>query len=445
MNRQKLLRLFENNDAGSYLTLNKQEISDDNFIKLLGIKTSEINIILARVVEFIKNEDNTKIRKDYINDILDVLERSATARQFVGIGLNKDYSLFKGFPVRNGDTYSHMPEPNSEMNLKPTEIYIGWTTDIEKSREDAVKYDTSKGEPIGGLLVNVHVDSSKLLFDINSVIRVVKSKYNLITKYNQMAAPGKSLSKNNTEYLSKNAPEYRGMWEVVTTNKIVNVIIKDKWVWDNPESGEKKVKWIASNSPEKQETQQQPVPQPNQTNVPNNTQGELDKEFTESKTNLQEKIKKLFENEQHIFNSDETTIEISESLIQETLWQGLKNVLEKTFGTLRGKRIKYLEAMEKMYNSELQYLKNAEEFHNSVKDLEISKIATEKIKNTQDNLQKISLILNDVKTGLEYEDVIKKSDNLEVSNAQPNDTMQNKDMNLEKSDIDLINLVTNSK
>ena len=217
----KIKQLFESDGVISgFLTLKKTEIDDVTFIKHLSIKPSEINIILARTVSFIKG-DPQKTKKELINDILEVLERSTVAREFVGIGVQQEYRLYKGFPVRKGDPYDMMPEPNSEMQLKPSELFIGWMTDASKARDDSIKYDAAKGDPIGGLLVDVHVDVSKILFDINAVIKTVKAKKALIDKYNLQAAPGKSISKSNTEFLANDAPYYHGQWEIITTIKLL--------------------------------------------------------------------------------------------------------------------------------------------------------------------------------------------------------------------------------
>jgi len=350
-NRIKYLFETENADTGP-LTLKKTTIDDATLIKHLGIKPSEINIILARVTSFIQN-DPQKNKKDLINDILEVLERSAVAREFVGIGLLDEYKLYKGFPVRSGDPYESMPNPNSELVLKPSELYIGWTTELSKAREDSIRYDAAKGEPIGGLLVNVHVDSTKILFDINALIKTVKAKKPIIEQYNTQAAPGKSISKSNIEFLANSAPFYYGQWEILTTNKITTVTVINKWKWDET-SGKKEVKWTTNDISPKTQDQ-----------------------------NLQEQIKTVFGNV-----SDITLDDVD--IMNEGVWQGVKNIFNTRFKTMRGKMIIFLKSYVKFYESEkkmleaaIQHAKNVgEDDANWVPSLELE------LKTTIVNLQK---------------------------------------------------------
>jgi hypothetical protein len=321
MLNQKMIKLFEANEDTGFLTLKKTEIDDATLLQHLAIKPTEINIILARVVSFIKG-DAEKTKKDLINDILEVLERSAVAREFVGIGVQSEYRVYKGFPVRKGDPYESMQDPGSEMTLKPSELFIGWTTDAEKAREDSIKYDAAKGEPIGGLLVDVHVDISKVLFDINAVIRTVKAKKAIIDQYNQQAAPGKSLSKTNSDFLSNDAPIYHGMWEIITTNKITTVRVMGKWTWDTT-TGQKKVKWTSS----------QPQTTPQQAQV-------------------KENIQKMFESVDLDLLPENLTP--NDEIVDEGLMQGIKNVFGSIFGTTRMKNAKKISYFIKAHENEKQ-------------------------------------------------------------------------------------------
>ena len=302
MLNSKMIKIFESHEDTGFLSLKKSEIDDATLIKHLSIKPTEINIVLSRVVSFIKG-DNEKSKKDLINDILEVLERSAVAREFVSIGIAQEYRLYKGFPVRKGDPYESMPDPGNDLQLKPSELFIGWMTDSTKAREDSIKYDAAKGEPIGGLLVDVHVDTNNILFDINAVIKTVKAKKAVIDQYNQQAAPGKSISKTNSDFLSNDAPLYHGMWEIITTNKIVTVKVADKWTWD----AQKKVKWASAS----QTTQQQTI---------------------------KENLNKLFES----VELPELDTEHHVDVVDEGLVQGIKNVFGSLFGTTRMKNAKKL-------------------------------------------------------------------------------------------------------
>jgi hypothetical protein len=411
MDKDTMLYLFESDQVTGYLTLQKLEVSDEHFLKILAIKPSDLNTIFARVVSLLKEDEPQKTKKELINDILEILERSPAARQFVGIGVKPEYNLLKGFPVRKGDPYEHMPEPGTELQLKPSELYIGWTTDGSKAREDAVKYDASKGDPIGGLLVDVTVDVTKLLFDVNAVIKTVKSKYKLIETYNQQAAPGKALSKSNTKFLATDAPLYSGKWEIVTTNKVVNSRVIDKWTWDTS-SGEHKIKWVADaqKTPPKEEIQdttpEQPEvveKQPEQPSVSSPEQPPVQENPAAKK--LQERIMRLFESaEQEVRSVD--PLPVYEELMDEAAWQGMKNFFAKTFGTLRGKKMKFLETLKQFYVTEKEVYTIAKEFASLVdKDPQRLKYAEEKINSIDKKLEEVDSVITDVKSGINIDDI----------------------------------------
>lgn len=405
MHKDTIQYLFESDQVTGYLTLQKLEMSDDQFLKLLAVKPSELNTVIARVASFIKEDETQKTKKDLINDILEVLERSTAARQFVSVGVQQNYQLFKGFPVRKGDPYDHMPEPSTELVLKPSELYIGWTTDGSKAREDAVKYDVSKGDPIGGLLVDVNVDVTKLLFDVNAVIRTIKSKYKLIEQYNAQAAPGKALSKTNTHFLATEAPVYSGRWEIVTTNKVVNVRIVDKWTWDST-TGEKKIKWIAD---DKTTPEQEPVedstpakPEVVPQEQPQQEQPPAEPQQPEQAKKLQERIMRLFESEEKL--SKDELIPVYEELIDEDAWQGMKNFLASTFGTMRGKKMKFLETLSRFYSTEMEVYKIAKEFATLVdKDTKRADYAQGKIDATEKRIEDIKTVMSEIKSGADID------------------------------------------
>ena len=364
----KLKYLFEAEEQTGFVTLKKTEIDDATLIKHLSVKPTEINIILARVASFIKG-DREKAKKDLINDILEVMERSALAREFVGIGIQQNYHLFKGFPVRKGDPYEAMQDPNSEMVLKPSELYIGWMTDGSKAREDSIRYDAAKGEPIGGLLVDASVDTSKILFDINSVINTVKAKINVLNQYNNQAAPGKSLSKTNLEFLANDAPLYHGMWEIITTNKVTTVRVLDKWVWDQA-SGQKKVKWVVG-------TQQAPTQQQQQ---------------------VKENMLSMFESVE-IYEDEDIEEMFDPNVIDEALMQGIKNIFGSLLGTTRMKNVKKLSYFIKAHESEKAIYEKLIEFYKLLggKDKEIE-VLNGKIKECEQNIQEDSQRLEKFKT-----------------------------------------------
>lgn len=256
-----------------WLLLSKPDKIDEQTLnKIYSTKPGEINIILSRVVDFIKGEHPGKTKRDIIVEILDVLARSFFARQFVSLGLNQNYKLFKGFPVRKGDPYDFMPDSGHELKLQPKDQFLSWTTDASSARETGATFDATKGDPIGGMLVRIDVDSPKILFDINAVMRAVKNNYKTISAYNDRAAPGMSLSKTNTEYLANEAQYYVGDYEVITqaTHNVVHVV--DKWEWKGEGEG-RTVHWIDSDkkeAPEQTEQPEQPKQEPKQEEKPMN-------------------------------------------------------------------------------------------------------------------------------------------------------------------------------
>lgn len=362
----KIKFLFESDEPTEYIPLKKVELDDNTFLQHLAIKPSEINIILARVVSFIKQDDPQKTKQQLVNDILQVLERSDVAREFASLGLKQDYALLKGFPVRKGDPYETMPDPNSELVLKPTQLYIGWTSNVEKAREMGVQYDQTKGEPIGGLLVKAHVDPTKILFDINAIINIVRTKKSLFEQYNAHAAPGKSLSKSNIAFLANNIPEYNGVWEIITTNKVLNTLVVDKWSWDTS-SGKKTPKWT---EPSKSETA---VPEP----------AEPQKDPQAQK--VQESILRLFES---------ADIEVPE-LMDEGIGQGIKNFFAKLFSTSRGKMIKFLDLYVKFYDAEAKMLEAAITHAKNIDENATRiNVLKQKLQKTQDYLHNAKVELN---------------------------------------------------
>lgn len=377
MFKDTITKIFESDAVTGFLALQRTEMDDQTFMKLLALKPGEVNIVLARVATFIRNDSRDKTRKELINEILEVLERSAVARKFVGIGLKQEYRLFKGFPVRKGDPYEQMPNSGSELILKPTEVYIGWSTDSGKAREDGVSYDATKGEPVGGLLVETHIDSNKILFDVNAVLNAIKSKLALINQYNAHAAPGKSISKTNTDFLATEAPAYHGPWEVITSNKIVNTRVADKWNWDNA-GGKKVPKWVGS--AEAKPVAAQPV---------------------------QENLKKLFENvavndvgpSEPKEETPVITLPIFEYQLEEGFMDKLRGIgdwISKTAGvTVRGKTLKYLELLVKQYQTQKLVYELAYDFASKVDPDEA------RLMHAEEQMSQIDQLLMDVKTTYE--------------------------------------------
>ncbi len=254
----KLIDIFESEQVTNYLHLQKTEMNDQQFLQLLAIRPSEINIILSRVVDFIKNT-GTKGKHELITDILEVLERSTASRKFVGLGLMSEYSLFKGLPVRRGDQFESMPDIGTPVDYQSQDVISSWTTNAPEAKKLSTEYDATKGEPIGGLVLQTKVDSGKLLFDINAVIKVCRSKLNLLNQYNTNAAPGKSLSKENINFLATQAPLFYGNYEVITDNSISHLKVFDKWTWSE-ENGKKQPKWEGDNMTAPSNEVQPPVP-----------------------------------------------------------------------------------------------------------------------------------------------------------------------------------------
>jgi hypothetical protein len=240
-----LVQLF-NESVSNFLLLSKtKQLNDAQLKKLFNIKPGELNIILARMVELLKDDHPGKTKRDVIIDILKVVSRSPVAKTFIGIGLKDNYVLYKGFPIRKGDSLDHLPEPNNEVEVSPKDTFINWTTDASKAREMATLFDPSKGTPIGGLVVKITVDPSKLFLDVNAIITAVKKTINIIQNYNLAATPGKSLSKSNTDYLATEAPLYHDTYEIVTPNKYNKVIVEDTWYWKE-NNGSKNIEWKSS-------------------------------------------------------------------------------------------------------------------------------------------------------------------------------------------------------
>lgn len=321
--------LFE---SSQWIPLEKKDLTDDQLIKLYSTKPGEINIILARVAELIKGDHPGKTKRDVMIEILEVLGRSFVARQVFGTGLQDNYRLFKGFPVRNGDEHDDMPEPNIEIQLKPKDSFLSWTTSATQGREDGATYDSTKGEPIGGLLVDTAIDSGKILFDVNAVTRFVKSKINSLNLYNQRAAPGMAISQANIDYFIKEAQAYTDKYEVMTPTAISNVKVADRWTRD--ESGT--VKWQMSDKPES-ETEKEPA----------------------------EPIDKEDDPVKEAFTLLESSHAINEYLFKEEsmeLEEGIMNMFSKLANTVRGRTLKYLDALVEQYKIQIEMFKAVREY-----------------------------------------------------------------------------------
>lgn len=401
-------KLFESDAPTGYLTLKKQDLDDKTLMDLFRIKPSEINILISRVVAFLKNDGKDKSRKDIVNDILEVLERSSVARKIVGIGLQQEYKIYRGFPVRKGDAYETMPSIGSDLQLKPTEVFLSWSTDSSKTREESTKYDPAKGEPIGGLVVEAHVDPSKLLFDVNAVINAVKSKINVINQYNLSAAPGKSLSKSNTAYLASEAPLYRGEYEILTTNRVVQTKVLDKWLWDNA-NGNKTVKWVGSETPK--ETEVVKPPQTNGLGAEKDASAAPIQQNVQSQQNHQgqqvrESIRHLFEDIEGPddvlmdFSKNNIPLCIDESFMSEAAIDNLRkaaNWFHKTLGiSSRGKTLSYLNLMVKNFEARKQVYVLAKEYAEMLNDQD------PKIEHAQKQIDLLDELIADAKDTLEY-------------------------------------------
>jgi hypothetical protein len=430
-------KIFEANAISGYLYLQKTDMDDATLMKLLSLKPGEINIILSRAASFIRNDSKDKSRKELINEILEVLERSAVARKFVSLGLKQDYRLFRGFPVRKGDTYESLPAPGTDIALKPTEVYIGWSTDPAKAREEGVTYDATKGEPVGGLLVEGHVDSNKTLFDINAVLNAVKAKLNVINQYNSSAAPGKSISKTNTDFLATEAPAYHGQWEVITSNKIVNVRVIDKWTWD-ADGNQKVPRWIGDAQPKQDQQPTDAEPEQTPATAPTPPQ-------TPQQVAVQENIRKLFEEAQDEYcdacdstpcqcNAN-TTIEESVPIFDDKLDEGVLDKLrgvtdwiKKTAGvTIRGKTLKYMDMLYKQHATNRKVYELAHEFAQKKSALidasteegkqELADVE-QKIEYAENQILLINRLMDDVKEGYIF---LKKNPDRAVSFAPVTD------------------------
>jgi hypothetical protein len=374
MFEDKIYKIFEAQQVSQYLTLQRTELDDQTFMKLLGLKPGEINIVISRVVSIIKNDGGEKSRGQLFNDCLEVLERSGVARKFVGLGLNEEYKLFKGFPVRRGDPYENMPNVGGELVLQPEKAVIGWCTDATKAREQGALYDSAKGEPIGGLLVEAHVDSTKIIFDVNAVIRTCKAKMVLINQYNVQCAPGKSLSKSNVQFLASQAPTYHEEYEVLTNNTVVNTRVADKWTWDNKD-GNKVVKWIGTEQPA--QNQSQP------------TQGE---------TAQQEHLREIFESAP-LKQKSETSLDIHSYHLEEGFMDNMRiigNWINKTAAiTVRGKTMKYLELLLKQYTFQKQIYELAIEYTDKIDD------DSRRSDYANDQISRVDEIIQDIQNALQ--------------------------------------------
>lgn len=229
--RDRILQLFESDVIAPQPHLQKEEISDEQFVRLLAVKPGDINIILARTVSIIKNNEPTKTKKQLIDEILEVLDRSKASRLFVGVGLQESYHLYKGIPVRKGDQYEVLPTQGDEIQLEKPGIYQSWVTDAPMSRQISTSFDPMKGDPIGGMIVDTHVDENRLYFDVNAVIRACKIKMDVIRNYNNVAAQGKAISNKNVDYLSSESAYYHDIYEVATDPDVLNVRVVDTWSW----------------------------------------------------------------------------------------------------------------------------------------------------------------------------------------------------------------------
>lgn len=258
---KKILKLFEENVITRQPNLKKVEVDDQKLYKILASKPGDINIILARTVSIIKDNEPSKTKKELIDDILEVLDRSYASRLFVGIGLKSSYHLYKGFPVRYGERFSKLPDQGNEIELDREGLYQTWVTESTSARKIATVYDPSKGEPIGGLLVDSHVDDERIYFDINAVIRTCKITSDEIANYNLKAAQGKAISNKNIDFLSSETSYYNDIYEVVTDPNVVNVRVVDTWTWDDS-SGQKLPQWkTAKDAKQDTNNQQQEIPE----------------------------------------------------------------------------------------------------------------------------------------------------------------------------------------
>jgi hypothetical protein len=351
--------LFE---SMQWLLLQKPEnISEDELMKLYSIKPGEVNIILARTAEFLKDDHPGKTKRDVIIEILEVLSRSYVARKLIGTGLKDNYKLFKGFAVRHGDEHDNMPDPKSEIQLKPKDTFISWTTDATKGRENGATWDSTKGDPIGGLLVEASVDSGKILFDVNAVTNFVKQNINTLTKYNQQAAPGMAISETNMEYFVKEAPYYSGDYEVITPTTVNTVQVTDRWTPD--ESGT--VQWQMSDIEDKSDEENPEEDEP-----------------VEDQEAVKEAMA-LFESagvDSYLFEEDECyscTHELEEGFMdfvnKTRSWLQDKSGsmgggVDVAGGLIRGDTLRYLDALISQYKTEIAIYNAAKKFASMIPD-----------------------------------------------------------------------------
>jgi len=211
--------------------LKKIELSEEKVHKILASKPGDINIILARTVSIITGNEPEKTKKQLIDEILEVLERSEASRLFVGMGIKEEYHVFKGFPVRSGEKFQDLPDQGTEIKLDKGGFYQSWTTDPVDAREISTTYDPLKGDPVGGLLVDAHITDQKLFFDVNAMIRSCKMNFDNIRAYNNIAAQGKAISSKNVDVLATEVQKYTGIYEILSDPNVVHVRVVDKWTW----------------------------------------------------------------------------------------------------------------------------------------------------------------------------------------------------------------------
>lgn len=250
--RDKIIKIFESSVITNQPLLKKTELDQNQFVRVLVSKPGDINIILARTSSLITGDTPEKTKQMLINEILEVLERSEASRIFVGLGLQESYHVYKGFPVRKGEKFSDLPEQGSEIQLDTPALYQSWTVDPTNGRQIATMFDPAKGDPVGGLLVDSHIDNKKIIFDVNAVIRTCKKYYKIIANYNLKAPQGKSISNKNVDFLATETQYYHDIYELLTDPSIVSVKVTDTWKW-NVSGGRKVPQWKTS-----ADTQQKP-------------------------------------------------------------------------------------------------------------------------------------------------------------------------------------------
>lgn len=243
--RQRIKELFEAEAISPQPHLEKNEVGDEQFQKVLAAKPGDINTLLARCVSMIKDDDPNKTKGQIIEEILEVLDRSIACRIFLGVGVNSSYHLYKGIPVRMGEKFSKLPSQGDEIQMDRAGHYQSWTTEVPAAREIATTFDPAKGEPVGGMLVDSHVNAERLYFDVNAAIKTCKIKMEIIRDYNLKAAQGKAISVKNVDFLATKTEYYHGIYEVLTDPNVVNVRVVDTWSWDES-TGTKIPQWKAS-------------------------------------------------------------------------------------------------------------------------------------------------------------------------------------------------------